>query len=111
MMNFIVENWTEIIFLLASIGVIAFFFTLPSATQKKKINEWLLWAVCEAEKELGSKTGALKLRFVYDMFISKFPVISKLISFAEFSDLVDEALAQMESLLKNNEALQNYING
>ena len=57
---------------------------MPTNEQLKKVKEWLLWAVAEAEKELGSGTGQLKLRYVYDMFIVKFPSLAKIISFETF---------------------------
>ena len=69
-------------------GVIFFIIT-----QKNNIKEWLLYAVVEAEKELGSKTGKIKLRQVYNEFIITFPIISKLITFDIFSKLVDIAVS------------------
>ena len=42
------------------------------ATQLESLRQWLLFAVTEAEKSLGSGTGKLKLRQVYDMFLTKF---------------------------------------
>ena len=44
----------------------------------------------------------MKLRTVYDMFISKFPVISKLLPFSVFSLWVDEALVEMKKILEEN---------
>ena len=70
----------------AALGIISgaliyFFMKLPVGTQKQKIQEWLLWAVTEAEKELGGGTGQIKLRQVYNLFIERFKFISTLISF------------------------------
>jgi hypothetical protein len=72
--------------------------------------EWLLLAVVQAEKELGGGTGQIKLRFVYDLFLSKFKFMSKLITFNQFSLMVDIALAKMNNILQNNANLQNYVN-
>ncbi|MFR6482019.1 MAG: hypothetical protein ACLUPD_10785 [Anaerotignum faecicola] len=47
------------------------------AEQREKVKEWLLLAVTEAEKELGSGTGQLKLRYVYDLFLRRFPAVAK----------------------------------
>jgi hypothetical protein len=55
----------------------------------KNAKEWLLFAVIEAEKQLGSDTGAIKLRVVYDQFLEKFPVLRMWVSFDLFSKMVD----------------------
>lgn len=79
--------------------------------QKKNILEWLLKAVVEAEKELGSGTGQLKLRTVYDWFIEAFPVVSAFVPFSVFSAWVDVALDTMEELLKKNKQVKAYVSG
>lgn len=73
------------------------------------ILEWLLLAVIKAEKELGSGTGQIKLRFVYDLFIDKFKVVSYFISFSQFSMLVDQALDTMKDMVSNNKKVEEYI--
>ena len=74
---------------------------------------WLVWAVAEAEAVLGSKTGQLKLRYVYDLAVIRFPIMSKILPFAVFSKLVDAALAVMNDMIANNtsiaEAITNQI--
>lgn len=77
----------------------------------KKIREWLVYATTIAEKELGGGTGQLKLRQVYDMFVSKFTWLAKIISFDKFSELVDEALGDMNKLLQTNTAVSAFVNG
>lgn len=76
---------------------------------------WLVWAVSEAEKVLGSGTGQLKLRLVYDMAVARFPIVAKLIPFKLFSNMVDAALKIMNEMIKNNasiaEAITNQIEG
>lgn len=76
---------------------------------------WLVWAVSEAEKVLGSGTGQLKLRLVYDMAVARFPILAKLIPFKLFSNMVDAALKIMNEMIKNNasiaEAITNQIEG
>lgn len=92
------------------VGVgIYFFLKLPTGTQKQKIKEWLLWAVTETEKNLGSGTGQIKLRQVYDLFIDKFRFVSTLVPFDTFSKWVDEALDKMRVLLQSNPALQEFV--
>lgn len=76
---------------------------------EKRIKKWLLQAVVLAEKQLGSGTGKVKLSTVYDMFIVRFPIVSKLISFDTFSSFVDDVLGTMRELLESNKSLKEYI--
>ncbi len=114
-MNWITSKWYISIAILAIGGFLGFkllkFLKLPTAKQIDKIKEWLIFACMEAEKELGGKTGQLKLRFVYDKFISKFAGISSLVSFEYFRILVDEALLTVRRLLEANPAIANYVGG
>lgn len=66
---------------------------------------WLVWAVAEAEKMLGGGTGQLKLRYVYDLAVIRFPIVSKVIPFSMFSKLVDAALAVMNDMIVNNTSI------
>lgn len=76
---------------------------------------WLVWAVSEAEKALGSGTGQLKLRYVYDSAVVRFPIVAKFIPFSMFSKMVDAALDVMNDMITNNatiaEAITNQIEG
>lgn len=82
---------------------------LLATNQKKKVIEWLKYAVSMAEKELGKKTGQLKLRRVYDWFIEKFPKLSSIIPFATFSKWVDIALQTLDNWIDSKNAVANYI--
>ena len=113
--KFILENW-YIIFALVAVGAAAgiavyHFIKQPQADQLKKVREWLLWAVIQAEKALGSGTGQLKLRSVYDLFVVRFPWLAKIVPFDKFAKMVDDALDEMRELLENNEDVAAYING
>lgn len=112
-MDFIVNNWYLIVALVAIIAVVIFlavkFLGLPTATQIEKVKEWLVYACMEAEKALGEKTGQLKLRMVYDMFLTKFPWLAKVITFEQFSKMVDEALERFKKMLESNVAVQNIV--
>ena len=114
-MKFCTENWFIIVALVAVlVAIITYvvkFVKSGKASQIANLKEWLLYATTEAEKALGSGTGKLKLRTVYDMFLLKFPWLAKIISFDTFSGLVDEALDEMNDLLTNNAAVQLYVNG
>lgn len=112
-LNFFIENWYFIVTAIVMVvmaGVICWnFFKLPTKEQIAKIKEWLLYAVTEAEKELGGGTGQLKLRQVYDLFVQRFPAVAAVISFDTFSGWVDEALEQMRELLAKNEHAAAYV--
>ena len=101
------ENWSILVALL----VIAFvkFITLPNSEQTKKIKKCILAWVVAAEKELGAKTGRVKLSVVYGYFVTAFPFIKNFISFDRFSEWVDEALDEMRKMLESNQNLQQVI--
>ena len=96
--------------LCAAAIMICCFLKLSKEKQIEMIKQWLLLAVIEAEKELGGGTGAVKLRYVYDMFIKRFGFISKIITFEQFSALVDEALEVMRLMIQQNKNVADYIN-
>ena len=102
-MQFIIDYWYLV--------VVAIAVVIVMVTQPNKIKEWLVYATIQAEKELGGGTGQLKLRLVYDMFVTKFPWLSKIIPFSFFSYLVDEALKTMNDMLNTNSAVANYVIG
>ena len=114
-MEFIVNNRYIIFALLAIIvfvGILVVrYWSLPKEQRRSKIRQWLLWAVAEAEKELGGGTGKLKLRQVYDLFIQRFPWLSKILSFKRFMKLVDDALDELETMLESNKHIKNYVKG
>lgn len=85
------------------------FVKLSKEGRIEKIKEWLLLAVVEAEKYFGDGTGKLKLRYVYDMFIEKFKFMSLIISFEQFSIMVDEVLDQMREMIENNQKVKEYV--
>ena len=109
------ENIAVIIGICCVIGVIGFgvyqFIKLEKDKQLEIVKEWLLLAVVEAEKKLGGGTGQIKLRYVYDMFIVKFPSLAKIISFETFSYMVDEVLDEFKKLLNKNDKMKKYIEG
>ena len=112
-MNFLLNNWQVLVAIVAVVAIAGLalynFATLPREAQLNKVKEWLLWAVVEAEKTFGSGTGILKLRYVYDLFLGRFPALVKVVSFEKFSVLVDSALDKMRDLLDNNEKIEAYV--
>ena len=114
-MQFIIDYWYVILIVIIIIaGAVIFarkFFSQPSEEQLAKVKEWLLWAVTEAERDLGGGTGKLKLRQVYDLFIVRFPWLVKVVPFALFGEMVDDALVEMRKLLETNNAVQAHVEG
>ena len=113
-MTFFLPYWPVIaglfaLFLMACLALFRF-AGLPTKKQISKIKVWLVYAVTEAEKELGNGTGQLKLKRVYDIFVTRFPVAACLISYQTFSGWVDEALISMRELLQKNPAISDYVN-
>ena len=62
----LMENWYLVVALMAVAGMVGVcigrFLKMPTSEQRERVKEWLLWAVTQAEAELGSGTGKLKLR-------------------------------------------------
>lgn len=114
-MEFLIDYWYVIVaaIVAAAMGILyaVRFAKQPKVEQLVKVREWLLYAVTEAEKMFGSNSGQIKLRYVYDGFVSKFPWLAKIVSFKLFSDLVDDALAEMREMLETNDAVAGYVAG
>lgn len=109
----IIEYWAIIVSLAAITGLLGYgvfiFAKRPTNEKLDKLRNWLIYATLEAEKELGSNTGQMKLRYCYDLFLIKFPALAKVISFETFSEFVDEALDRMKELLEVSKELQAYV--
>lgn len=114
-MNWIIDNWYIVIGILALLAaggyLIYKFLGLPTKEQVIKIKALLLYWVTLAESELGSGTGQLKLRYVFDLFTDKFKFTAKLISFETFSLWVDEALVTMREMLEKNNNINTLVKG
>ena len=98
-----------VIVAIALVCGIIWFVKLPKDKKIANIKEWLKFAVVDAEKELGSGTGQLKLRMVHNMAVKQFPFIVQLIPFDTFSGWVDEALDWMRDQLAENKVTQSYV--
>lgn len=101
----------NIVALVAIVVIAAIMVAYMIVNQKAKIMEWLKYAVIEAEKYLGGGTGQLKLRQVYDWFISQFPIVAAFVPFSVFSAWVDVALETMETWLDGNKQVKAYVEG
>lgn len=104
-MDWLIQNWCYIVFvfLLIIIGIYAI--------MSGKVIEWLKYAVAIAEEELGTGTGQLKLRKVYDMFVAKFPKFAIVVPFTIFSKWVDLALEWMDEQIKKNPNISILVKG
>ena len=104
-MEWLVENWSLLVVLACAIGVAVVacknFIQSGKTNQLEKVKEWLLFACVEAEREFGSGKGQIKLRYVYDMFVEKFGVIKYIVTFEEFSKMVDEVLDSAIEFFEN----------
>lgn len=71
--------------------------------QIQELEKWLRYLVYEAEQYFGSKTGQLKLAYVYNMAVQQFPWIAKFMTYEEFDQkYVKGALKWLEEQLANN---------
>lgn len=95
------DNATIIYSVLGAVGAVLVLFAGYNLFGIAKVEDWLLWAVTEAESTFGSNTGKLKLAMVYDRFIERFPRLQMFIPYSLFKKLVDRALESMKDMLKN----------
>ena len=114
MINWLYNYWAVLILLIVVVAefiiTIIGFSHKPTSEKIFKFKEWLLFAVSQAEKELGGGgTGPLKLRWVYDKALEQFPALTIALSFDEFCKYVDEALDKFRELLSSNEQVQKYV--
>lgn len=65
------------------------------------VKEWLLFCVTKMENIYGSGTGQIKLRAAWDLALQRFPFLSTLVTFDDFSKWIDDALLRMNEMLKN----------
>lgn len=75
----------------------------------KTVKQWLKYAVAEAEQYFGSKTGKLKLQYVYNCFAERFKVVSSFVTFSVFSKWVDTALETLNGWLETNDSIAAII--
>lgn len=106
-MNWLIENWSMLVVCIVILAV--FFYAVY--TKRANAKEWLKWAVTQAEMWLGSGTGQLKLRQVYEMFCKQFPWFATFVPFSTFSVWVDEALEWMKAQMSANGKIKSYVEG
>ena len=114
-MNWLIDYYGMFGFIVIVLLVIGYaikrFTELSKEKQVECIKVWLLQAVIEMEKLYGSNTGQMKFSKLYDLFVVRFPVISKFISRNTLNLLVEQALSEMRHLLETNEQIMEYVEG
>ena len=103
-LQWVAENWFVIVII-----CLFLFGIVVAIMNKQQAKEWLKWCVTKAEQELGSGTGQIKLRQVYDMFIERYPMFSKFIPFSIFSKWVDDALIFLRDQLEKNAKIKEFV--
>lgn len=73
------------------------------------LKKWLVYGVTLAEQKLGSQTGQLKLKYVYNLSLGNYPILTKLIPFPLFCKMVDKALDDMKDMINNNELISKVL--
>lgn len=112
---FIAKNICPLLAMVAAIGLVVIevynFLTKPTANQIESLQEFLKAEVVRAEQALGSGTGELKLRQVYDAAVKAYPWVGKFLTFERFKGLVDVALDWMKEQMDKNVDISNLIRG
>lgn len=102
-MDWFINNWQNVLFVFLLIIIGSY------VLMTKKVNECLKAIVIQVEKELGSKTGEVKLHMAYDKFVLRFPLFSILVPFNVFASWVDHALDWMKEQLETNTKVYDYV--
>ena len=97
-LDFISVHWIDLLIILAV--VIALIF-LAYKGKKKEVKDVVYYLVVEAEKLLGSKTGQLKLNYVYNHLPS---IIKLFMSKEELINLIESGVDELKKYLKDNDA-------
>ena len=107
-MTVLLGNWELILFivLLVVVGIlkVSDFLKKPSDKRQELMLTWLVQAVTVAEKKFGSKTGKIKLSYVYHLFLEKYGFLGMFISQEIFEELVEKALRIMEETLSQRKS-------
>ena len=106
-MQYIIENWAMLLIVLAAAAALVWF---AYKGNKSVVMRMLYALVTEAEKNLGSGTGSLKLATVIETIYPKLPGVIKLfISADTLEGWVEEALAAAKVEWERNAQIAAYI--
>lgn len=122
-LNFIINNWTFIVTVLACayLGYTKI-KKWNALSEQEKINvalrilrEQMLSYVTEAEAEFGSGTGLVKRSEVIKKIYKDYPILNKVINQEELikklDDYIDESLVELRKLLEDNQKFKDLILG
>lgn len=114
-MEWITQNWFNVVGILiiaiAAVIVGKKFMDKDKAQKIEAIKEWLKYGVTVTERALGSSTGKLKLQMLFSIATQQFPFLTKLLTFEEFSKMVDDALVWMREQIETNPNIKAAILG
>lgn len=113
-MDFLTQNLPLILIALIVFSLAAIYVTDAISKSKedqiKELEKWLRYLVYEAEQYFGSKTGQLKLAYVYNLAVKQFPWIAKFMTYEQFNEkYVKAALEWLEKQLAENPAMKNLF--
>lgn len=77
--------------------------------EKRSLQNVLLYLCSEAEKMFGSKTGQLKLKYVWSQACSQFKFLTTFLTFDKFSEMVDLCLVDFRHLVETNPNIAGYV--
>lgn len=106
MTQFIMNNIASIIVVVIFIVAMAILYKMNKKDLVKKI---ILALVVQAEKNLGSGTGALKYAEVLAKIYEKLPLVLRLLySSGEIDQFIEEGVALLKKMLESGKTLTGY---
>lgn len=124
-MQWLMDNWTLLASLIAAVALAGIkvknYLAMTAEEQEKAkkeardrlvraVSDWLLNAVIEAERDLGSGTGKLKIRAVYERALKVFgPELAQIITLEQLDELAQKPLEEMRKLLESNCNVSRYV--
>lgn len=108
MIEFIINNWADILVVVVFVGVLAFLLFRG----KKRIVAKILYAlVTEAEKTYGSGTGSVKLAYVMEKAYNALPgVIRAFLTYDSMKELIEHALEDAKIKWSKEAGVEAYLN-
>ncbi len=105
-LNWLIENWFVIVVFVCVLFVLLVhiikLFIMEPEKRLSFIKDTIFSLVLMAEKELGSKTGEMKLKLVITTFYKKYPFIRLILSENKLIDVIEESVVEMKNILKKN---------
>lgn len=104
MIDLLIQNIEIVVTLIIALIVLGAycysFITQPSDKRKARIKKVALSLVFMAEKEFASKTGKLKLAYVYTELITRLPYL-RYVPLSVVEKLIEDALVEMKTILND----------